>query len=716
MKGNDGKYMRLLLGVAALFILAACASIGRPGGGEYDYDPPKFVRSNPAIGEKNVSRNRISIEFDENVQVEDVINKVVVSPAQKTMPSITANGHRVSVEIRDTLLPNTTYTIDFSDAIRDLNESNILDGFAIDFSTGDSIDSMRVSGMVFEASNLEPAQGMLVGVYSNLSDTAITTLPMERIAKTNQLGQFTIRGLKPGEYRIFALNDLNRDYHWDRTEDIAFYDMTIKPVIRDSVVADTLTNVLGQDSVVFRTMRFYTPDDILLTWFNEGYKSQYLKDYSRPTQRRLLINLGAPSDTLPEITVANGPLAGLNIKEWARLNSNPTRDTLEYFITDTTLLAQDTLLLAMHYLRTDTAQMLTWGDDTVRAIYKAPHVSKKELKKQQKAKEEAKQKRRLQMAQSLLPDTLREDTLYLNPLLRDTLMLDSLIGPELTFISFQSKGGSAQEIYLPLTFSVDQPLDSINHEGIHFEVMRDTLWDTIVAPELVLDDTLGLGLLKYRMDYKWEPGTKYKLTIDSAALVGIYNEWNRPLTFEFTTKALEDYSALFFNVTGVTDSAIVEIVGKDDKPVMSAPLKGGVAEFPYLQPGDIYARLFIDRNGNGKYDTGNLLENIQPEEVFYFPKKLTLKKNWDVEQSWNIYETPVDLQKPKELVKNKPKEKKKRRRNPDGSYVRDEEDDEGYDEEEDYGYDDNFFGPGNRNGTSNVGDYNYMNNFNNRRR
>ena len=148
--------MRLLLGVVALFIMAACASIGRPGGGEYDYDPPKYVRSNPAIGEKNVSKNRISIEFNENVQVEDVMNKVVVSPAQKTMPSITANGHRVSVELRDSLLANTTYTIDFSDAIRDLNESNILDGFAVDFSTGDSIDSMRISGMVFEAANLEP--------------------------------------------------------------------------------------------------------------------------------------------------------------------------------------------------------------------------------------------------------------------------------------------------------------------------------------------------------------------------------------------------------------------------------------------------------------------------------------------------------------------------------------------------------------------------------
>lgn len=206
--------MRGILGVILIFILAACASIGHPSGGEYDYTPPVYVKSNPAIGSRNVAASRISIDFDENVQVEDVMTKVVVSPAQKAIPSITANGRRITVDIRDSLIPNTTYTIDFSDAIRDLNEGNVLDGFAIDFSTGDSIDSLRISGMVFEARTLEPAQGMLVGVYSNLSDTALRTLPMERIARTNQLGQFTIRGLRPGEYRIFAINDVNRDYHW----------------------------------------------------------------------------------------------------------------------------------------------------------------------------------------------------------------------------------------------------------------------------------------------------------------------------------------------------------------------------------------------------------------------------------------------------------------------------------------------------------------------
>ncbi|WP_303433821.1 Ig-like domain-containing protein, partial [uncultured Muribaculum sp.] len=372
MKLNDVTYMRLILAAVAAFILAACASMGRPTGGEYDVDPPVYVQSNPAIGSVNFKKNHITIDFNENVQVEDVMNKVVVSPPQKNIPSITANGKRVTAELRDSMLDNTTYTIDFSDAIKDLNEGNTLDGFAIDFSTGDSIDSLRIAGMVFEARTLEPAQNMLVGVYSNLSDTAITTLPLERIGRTNQLGQFIIRGLKPGNYRIYALNDINRDYHWDRSEDVAFYDVTVSPYAEPTTVNDTLITLDGRDSIVTHPGTNYFPNDILLTWFNEGYKAQYLKDYTRPDRRRLLLNLAAPSDTFPTITLLNGPAAGKRIDELAILNTGMTRDTLEYFITDTALMAQDTMMLALHFLRTDTLQQLSWGDDTIRVLYREP--------------------------------------------------------------------------------------------------------------------------------------------------------------------------------------------------------------------------------------------------------------------------------------------------------------------------------------------------------
>ena len=664
MKGNESTYMQLLAGAAVASLLGACASMGRPTGGDYDIEPPVYVKSNPAIGATGINRNHITIDFNENVQVEDVMNKVVVSPAQKNIPQITANGHRVSVELRDTMQPGTTYTIDFSDAISDLNEKNVLDGFAIDFSTGDSIDSLRLSGMVFEARTLEPAQGVLVGVYSNLTDTTITTLPLERIAKTNQLGQFTVRGLKPGDYHIFAINDINRDYHWDRSEDVAFYDVTVSPTAETTTVTDTLTAADGSDSIVSISRTKYLPNDILLTWFNEGYTPQYLKDYTRPDRRRLFVKFSAPSDTLPEIRLLNGVDSGQPIDRWARLNATATLDSLEYFITDTAVVAQDTMMIEMRYLRTDTLDQLSWGTDTLRVLFKG---AREEKRQKEEAEKKAAERRKKAEKKGENIDSI-----------------EAAEAAKLTFVKVSAPGGATQEIYKPLFIDVDQPLDTIIQGGLRMLMLNDTIWDTIPAPPLVPVDSFGL--LKYQLDMKWTPGTKYKYVADSASIIGAYNQWNSTFTHEFSTRKLEDYSTLYFNVTGVTDSAVVEVLDKSDKPVDEAPLKGGVAEFPYMQPGTYYARLYIDRNGNGKWDTGSLLDSVQPEEVYYYPKKIVLKKNWDVEQSWNIYDTPIDLQKPKEIVKNKPKTAKKRRRNKDGTYIDDENGERNPDEEEEDPY------------------------------
>ena len=671
--------MRMLLVVCVVALLAACASTGRPSGGDYDIDPPIYVQSNPAIGAKNVKTNKITVHFNENVQVEDVSSKVVVSPAQKNTPSISANGKQLTVELRDTLIPNATYTIDFSDAIKDLNEGNVLDGFAMDFSTGNTIDSLRISGMVFEARTLEPAQGILVGVYKNLSDTAISTLPLERIAKTNQLGQFTIRGLAPGDYRIYALNDLNRDYHWDRSEDVAFYDVTVSPRAEFASHIDTIFSATGAfDTIMPHEKVSYFPNDILLTWFNEGYEAQYLKDYSRPDRRRMIINFAAKSDTFPEIRLINGVDSGKYITDFARLNTVATRDTLEYFITDKNIIEQDTMMIEMKYLRTDTADQLSWTTDTLKVLFKG---AREEARQKQEAAKKAEQRRKKAEKTGENIDSI-----------------EAAEAAKLTFLNI-TPGNRSQEVYLPLTLTFDQPIDTIIESGIHFAIQRDSIWDTIPTPQIKRVN--DYNIMRYKMDYKWEPGAKYALSIDSAAVVGAYNEWNAPFKHELTVKALEEYSALYFNIANLRDSAVVEVLDKSDKVVAEAPVINGTASFPYLAPDTYYARIYIDRNGNGKWDTGNLLDSIQPEEVYYYPKKLVLKKNWDVEQTWDIYETAIDLQKPQEIVKNKPKTTKKKR-NKDGTYVEDERD-RNSDDEEDDGYgNSNLFGPSSNSGYNNL--------------
>ena len=657
-------YLRTLLIIVFALIIVACASIGRPEGGPRDEMPPVFISSSPQVGATNFSGDKITIIFDENVQIKDVMDKVVISPAQKSMPAISAQGKRVTVEFKDTMLPNTTYTIDFSDAISDLNESNALDGFATDFATGDQLDSLRISGMVFEARNLEPAQGMLVGIYSNLSDTAITTLPFERIAKTNQYGQFTIRNLKPGNYRIFAINDVNRDLHWDRSEDVAFFDTILTPSTKPTEIFDTLSAVDGSDSIVCSPATMFLPNDILLSWFNEGYQAQYLKDYKRTDRQRITFNFAAPSDTLPIITILNKEFEGKQLDQLALLNTGATRDTLEYWIKDTTLLALDTLNVAATYLRTDTLQELSWGTDTLKMVLKTEKKKeKKEKKKKKKDNEE-----------------------------EDSLASDSIKLPELTFLSFNPASGNPLHIYAPLVFNASQPIDTILTEGVHLEIKNDTLWEALPTPELQL--SVPTKLLSYKMEHQWIPGATYRISIDSAAIIGIYNEWNRPIKQEFSVKKEEDYATLFFDIANAPEGLIVELLSSSDEPVRTAKVVDGLAEIPYVDPGEFYARAYIDANGNAKYDTGKLLENIQPEEVFYFNKKIKVKQNWDIEQSWDIYALPIDQQKPLEIKKNKPKLKR-------GERERNTSDEE---EEEDY-FDDGFgsgngFGGG-RNGNQN---------------
>lgn len=659
------KQLRLLLAMIAVAMLAACANMGRPEGGPRDELPPVYVRSNPAIGQLNVTNNKITVDFDENIALDDAMNKIVVSPAQRTTPAISSNGKRVTVELRDTLLPNTTYTIDFADAVKDLNEGNVLDGLALDFATGDTIDTLRISGMVFEARTLEPAQSMLVGVYSNLADSAITTLPFERITKTNQLGQFTIRNLKEGTYRIFALNDVNRDYHWDRSEDVAFYDVTISPSTTPITITDTLVRENGvRDSLVTRDGTRYLPDDVLLTWFNEGYASQYLKDYKRPERNKITMQFGTKADTLPILRLLNTHRAGDEISTWSMLDASPTLDTLTYWISDTSLISLDSITIEARYLRTDTNDCLTWGTDTLKFNFRSP-----------KKKEEKKKKKK---------DDEEEDTV-----------------PKIPHMDLRVTSGTSQELNRGLVLTGGTPIVKFDTTAVHLEMQVDTIWYPIEAPRFSRPNPLKP--LVFSAPYEWEEGTKYRLTVDSAAVVDIYGLDNEPIQHEFTTKKSDDYSTVSFNISGLDGRpAIVEVLNSSDKVAGTAPVVNNLATVGYLSPGTYYARLYIDANGDGEWTTGSLTDSIhvQPEEVYYYPKRVTLKKNWTIEQSWDINELPVDQQKPQEIKKNKPKRKKGEQDTP----VNEEE-------EEDEFFDDPFMNNATRNGNFTNGNYNGNTNY-----
>lgn len=625
----------IIFAVLVLIVTGACASIGRPEGGPRDENPPLYVRSNPPAGAVNVKPNRVEIIFDENIQLDDPSNKIVVSPVMSQMPQAMANGHRLTINFRDTLLPDVTYTIDCGDAIKDLNEGNVLERFAIDFSTGPTRDTLVIAGKVLAASNLEPAQSMLVGVHSCLDDSALTTKQFDRIAKTSPTGQFVISNLAPGAYRLYAVNDVNRNYRWDASEDVAFYDSIIVPSVQPVEVTDTLVGSDGRDSIATRAGTQYLPNDILLTWFNENSRQLYLKNYQRSDSNRISLEMGAPADSLPQLTIVNGDFAGRRLDEMAVVNYSGLRDTIDYWLTEPALMSSDTIIAATRYLRTDTLGGISWSTDTLKFTFRRKPVKENKRKKTQDN--------------------------------------DSVGEPERRFITLDITSGNTQELNLPMTFKVSEPIASIDPAGIRLEIEVDSVWHRIGGVTLGRDSVNRL--LDYTIHHNWESGGHYRFTADSAAVTGIYGDHNRQVTKEFKVKTDDDYSTVKFDLHGLNPgiNAVMQLLSSKDSPVKSVEVKDGSAFFDYVAPGTYYGRLFIDTNGNGIWDTGNIAAHRQAEDVYYFHQKINVKKNWDISQTWDINELAADKQKPLEITKNKPKTKGNQPETP----TDDDEDDEG---------------------------------------
>ena len=647
------RWIYWLLTFAVGVLLVACASIGSPEGGPRDYTPPQVVKMSPEDGTVNFKGQKVEITFDEIINIKDQQKKVIISPAPKSQPMIRTVGKKITVEFREPLEENTTYVIDFSNAIEDNNEGNQLDGYAFAFSTGDVIDTLAVSGIVLRANDLEPMQHVIVGLHSNLDDTAFTRLPLERVSRTNDRGKFTIRNLKPGSYHVFALNDVDGDYSMARTEDIAFLDSIIVPSTSEYTSQDTVfTYDRRVDTVMTATHTLYLPNDLLLCMFNEGYRSHYVRQTARPEAHKLHLLFGAPNDTLPRLDIIR---PAEHASDWYRVERTQDNDSLYYWLTDSALIKTDTIIVAMTYLRTDTAERLEQVTDTVRFGYRKPAAQVKEEEKKAKEREErAKRLAQLldkQEKAAAQGKTLNEGELEELKELQHTDPDDTpLLKMEL------AKSGSI-DVGDSIIFEFDTPIATIDPSGVRLEVKRDTLWVPYPGAVPQLRPVNDYNPMRYWLPFIPQPDSIYRITIDSAAVTSVYGLHNGLLSKDLKVRGLEEYANVYFKVN-VKDHAFVELLGSGEKVLRTVPVQGSTFELINVLPGTYYLRLTLDPNDNGKWDTGNYSQHLQPEEVYYYPKKLRLRANWDLDENWDIYQTALDLQKPEDIRRNKPEQSK----------------------------------------------------------
>lgn len=629
----------LLWGVILLtIIMGACANIGTPGGGPRDESAPILVKATPAQGATDVNRTRITLDFDELVTVRDAFSNVVVSPSIGQTPRVSSLGRRITIDF-DSLAPNTTYTIDFGNAIEDNNEGNKLQGFTYTFSTGPEIDTLRISGRVLNARDLEPRKGVLVGVHTNLNDTAFTGARLLRVARTDDSGRFTIRGLAPGKYRVFALDDKDGDLRYSQPEeDMAFFESIVEPYSQPAVAIDTIWNPLTGlvDNIRERARTRFFPNDLLLSMFNSGKKPQYLLKYERQDSTRLFFKFNAAAESLPSLDVAGFPaLSSLGVIE-----ASEKKDSVVVWLRKD-LVAMDSLPVITRYLRTEEGgNRLVEGTDTLMFVTNRPKVSKKK----------SNSRKRISAADSIAACT----------------------------VQFKMVGGSdSRDVFAPIYFESVRPVKDFDLSKVHLLVQKDSIFTPIKEGWSVsLPDSLQPR--RYMVEYPWDYGATYQLAIDSLAATDLMGLPSQGLEQMFSIKKEQDYSSMTFHITGLDADtpAFVELLGGSDKVVRTVPVAQNTALFQWLSPGRYYARVVIDANNNGIYDTGDYDALLQPEQAYYYPKTINLKKLWNKEETWDIFSTPVDKMKPYAILKNKPDEDK--RRNSSGNKNRDEEEEEDY--------------------------------------
>lgn len=631
----------LLLCLLALLLTAACASIGNPDGGRFDETPPRVVGSSPADGAVNVSKRKMQILFDEYIKLEKASEKVVISPPQIEPANVRADGKRVKVDFYDSLRANTTYTIDFSDAIEDNNEGNPMGQYTFSFSTGDVIDTMQVSGRVLNAADLEPIKGIMVGLYpadSTWNDTLFRTRPFLRVSRTNGEGRFTIKGVKDGAYRVRALEDKDGDFVFSqKNERVAFDTMVYVTGSFPDVRMDTVwRDSLWYDSIRVVPYTHYTPDDVLLLAFLEDGQERHLLKTAYPEPTNFTFYFTAPSDSTPRIK-------GLNFDERCLVaDASLKNDTVTFWVTDTALIhRQDTLSMILSYMETDTLGQLVVTNDTLDLSPKTTYAKIAAERSKQIEAWEKDRERRQKKAKKPLP---YEENPY-----------------ERTWLEAGFKPSGSLAPNQNVRYLAKEPILEVDTTKIHFYVKKDTDW--LPAPFLFMPEERSAK--SYMLYAEWEPGQKYRFVMDTAAVVSVLEHESKSVRQEFHVRAVEEYGSIFIHVISPDTGVVVQLLSKNDKvEAQQRTDKDGNADFFFMKPGEYYMRCYVDANGNGQWDTGDYASGLQPERVYYFGKPLPLKAQWDLRQDWDIRAVDVARQKPMAITKQKPdKEKKLKNRN-----------------------------------------------------
>jgi len=563
----------LIVYISVIIVFSNCANIVNPTGGPKDTNPPEAVSFHPENYSTNLIPKKISVEFNEFIILQDVNNQVIISPPIEEKPDFKIRGKSLVFNLDEELLENTTYTIFFGDAIRDNHEGNILSNFEYVFSTGNTLDSLSIAGEVLNSFTLQPEEGVYVMLYEDVSDSIpLKERPMF-LSKTGKNGKFFINNLKNKKFKIFALRDNNSNYIYDLpNEQIAFSDTLISPEYIEIIKPDTL----NADSLAVDNIQ---PDSIFADTIIQHFAHLFLFEEIDSTQKvesSKLVKKGEIEFVFRFPTI-NAEIKSLNHhfdNNWKIEELSPQKDTLTLWLNNVDV---DTIIFEI----SDNDQVI----DTNRIVLK-----KKERERKRKKKEE----------------------------------------PEKLNIT-----SNVQNHFLELNYNcaLSFPYPLKNYDFNEIIIQEDSI---PITAEFIFPDSVKR---KVFVDFDWKEESKYSILICDSIFTDIKNLSNDTTIFEFKTRKTSDYGTLLLDIiiSDSCDQFIIQLLNDKENILCEKIItESELLKFEYLKPKTYRIKAIKDSNKNFRWDNGDYFKKIQPERVFYFPKSIQVRANWDIEEEWKL--------------------------------------------------------------------------------
>lgn len=586
----------------ALLLLASlgCARKSAPEGGPYDMTPPRMVKELPASGTTNVEKGRFRVYFDEIVQLKGQSEKVIISPPQKNAPKMISMGHYISVVLQDTLLPNTTYTIDFADAIVDNNEGNPMPSYVYAFSTGNTIDTLQISGRIIDSRTLRPMPNILVGVYADSTQSSFAEKAMLRATRSDENGNFTLGYMADGAYRLVALEDIDKSYSFNnKNERFAYVDTLCRPLPKGLPIEKAKdTTALASDSL--RPL----PASALLLRLSAPYVAQpSLQKAERVDSLSCRLLFSAPLDSIPAVQIA-APRALANQKVYASWGEN--KKTVLYHWKKYPQASQDTIAIQGRFPKADSLGVVHTAVETLH----------------------------------LFPARKATD--------QSRTASSALQSGEKNFLSFKTSSGIDKETPRDsLVLSFTRPVEKIDTTRIKLLEYQDTI------PQPIAFEVRPVPMVSNLLELVWNKqfGRKYECVVDSMAFVSIYGEKNARAKHTLTIRPESSFGSLVLAMPkgGASAPVYLELLDAKETVLATQLLRDSVARFDCLLPADYFLRLYIDSNRNGIWDNASWNPYHPAEEVFYYPKALAVKAKFETKESWDPRKVPLQEQRPSAL-------------------------------------------------------------------